>query len=63
MQIDLWPIERVVAYDRDPRQNDQAVDAVAATRKDFMGAFEIAFYRWKEGSTHKFFGPTNASDL
>ena len=33
------------------------------TRKDFMGAFEIAFYGWREGAGHKFFGPNNASDL
>src|SRR5258707_8115181 len=33
------------------------------TRKDFMGAFEIAFYGWKEGAAHEFFGPNNATDL
>jgi DNA modification methylase len=33
------------------------------TRKDFMGCFEIAFYGWREGAGHKFFGPTNALDL
>jgi DNA modification methylase len=33
------------------------------TRKDFMGAFELAFYCWKEGAAHRFFGPTNAQDL
>ncbi len=33
------------------------------TRKDFMGCFEIAFYGWKEGAGHKFFGPNNALDL
>jgi DNA modification methylase len=33
------------------------------TRKDFMGAFEIAFYGWREGAAHQFFGPANASDL
>jgi DNA modification methylase len=33
------------------------------TRKDFMGCFEIAFYGWKEGARHKFFGPNNALDL
>jgi DNA modification methylase len=33
------------------------------TRKDFMGAFEICFYSWKEGAGHKFFGPNNVSDL
>lgn len=33
------------------------------TRKDFMGAFEIAFYGWHEGAAHKFYGPNNATDL
>jgi DNA modification methylase len=33
------------------------------TRKDFMGCFELAFYGWKEGAAHQFFGPTNATDL
>jgi len=33
------------------------------TRKDFMGAFELAFYGWKEGAGHKFFGPNNVADL
>ncbi len=33
------------------------------TRKDFMGGFEIAFYGWREGGAHRFFGPNNASDL
>jgi len=33
------------------------------TRKDFMGAFELAFYGWKEGAAHKFFGPNNVTDL
>jgi DNA modification methylase len=33
------------------------------TRKDFMGAFEICFYGWREKAGHKFFGPTNAKDL
>ncbi len=28
------------------------------TRKDFMGAFEIAFYGWREGAAHQFFGRT-----
>jgi len=33
------------------------------TRKDFMGAFEICFYGWREGAGHRFFGPNNATDL
>ena len=33
------------------------------TRKDFMGAFEICYYGWKEGAGHKFYGPNNVSDL
>lgn len=33
------------------------------TRKDFMGAFELAFYGWREGAAHRYFGPSNATDL
>jgi DNA modification methylase len=33
------------------------------TRKDFRGCFEIAYYGWKEGAAHQFFGPNNAYDL
>ncbi len=33
------------------------------TRKDFMGAHEQAFYGWKEGAAHHFFGPANVPDL
>jgi DNA modification methylase len=33
------------------------------TRKDFMGNHEWAFYGWREGSAHQFFGPNNATDV
>jgi DNA modification methylase len=33
------------------------------TRKDFMGCFEIAYYGWREGAAHRFYGPNNAYDL
>jgi DNA modification methylase len=33
------------------------------TRKDFMGNHEWCFYGWKEGATHQFFGPNNATDV
>ena len=33
------------------------------TRKDFMGNHEWAFYGWKEGAGHQFFGPDNATDV
>ena len=33
------------------------------TRKDFMGAFELAFYGWKLGAGHTFLGPSNVTDL
>jgi len=33
------------------------------TRKDFMGAFEVAYYGWREGAAHSFFGPANVPDL
>ena len=28
-----------------------------------MGCFELAFYGWREGAAHQFFGPNNALDL
>jgi DNA modification methylase len=33
------------------------------TRKDFMGCFELAYYGWREGAAHRFYGPNNARDL
>jgi len=33
------------------------------TRKDFMGAHEWAFYGWREGAGHQFFGPANVPDI
>jgi DNA modification methylase len=33
------------------------------TRKDFMGNHEWCFYCWKQGASHKFFGPNNATDV
>lgn len=33
------------------------------TRKDFMGNHEWCFYGWREGAAHKWYGPTNATDV
>jgi DNA modification methylase len=33
------------------------------TRKDFMGNHEWAFYGWRVGAAHRFFGPANATDV
>ena len=33
------------------------------TRKDFLGCFELAYYGWREGGPHQFFGPHNVPDL
>ncbi len=33
------------------------------TRKDFMGNHEWAFYGWREGAAHRFFGPANVTDV
>jgi DNA modification methylase len=33
------------------------------TRKDYMGNHEWAFYGWREGAAHTFFGPPNAVDV
>jgi DNA modification methylase len=33
------------------------------TRKDFLGNHEWAFYGWREGAAHQFFGPPNITDV
>lgn len=35
MQIELWPIEKLIPYDNNPRKNDGAVKAVAKSIKDY----------------------------
>ncbi len=35
MQIELWNTDAIKPYECNPRQNDQAVDAVAASLKEF----------------------------
>jgi DNA modification methylase len=57
MQVTLWPIERVKPYDRNPRQNDAAVDGVAASIREFgfrqpivvdeAGVIIVGHTRWK----------------
>jgi ParB-like chromosome segregation protein Spo0J len=34
-QIELWPIERLVEYPRNPRKNDAAVDRMCASIREF----------------------------
>jgi len=33
------------------------------TRKDFMANHEWCFYGWREGAAHRFYGPSNVSDV
>jgi DNA modification methylase len=33
------------------------------TRKDYMGDHEWAFYGWRQGAAHQYFGPNNATDV
>src|SRR5215831_1140895 len=57
MQIELWDINRVRPYPRNPRDNDGAVDAVAASLKEFgwrqpivvdaEGVIVVGHTRWK----------------
>lgn len=35
MKTELWPLERLIDYARNPRKNDHAVDRVAAAIKEF----------------------------
>ena len=57
MLVELWPIERVKPYARNPRQNEGAVDAVAASITEFGfrqpivvdrdGVIVVGHTRWK----------------
>ncbi len=33
------------------------------SRKNYLGAFEICFFGWREGAGHDFYGPNNETDL
>lgn len=35
MKVEMWPTESVIPYDKNPRYNDDAVDAVAKSIKEF----------------------------
>lgn len=47
MQIEMWPIERVKEYDRNPRNNDDAVGPVAESIREF--GFKAPLLVDKEG--------------
>ena len=57
MRIEMWPVDRVQPYDKNPRINDDAVDAVAASIREFgfrqpivvdaEGAIVVGHTRWK----------------
>jgi ParB-like chromosome segregation protein Spo0J len=33
--VELWPLNRLVAYERNPRKNEQAVNRIVATIQQF----------------------------
>lgn len=35
MKVEMWPIGKVKPYEKNPRKNDKAVDAVAESIKQF----------------------------
>jgi hypothetical protein len=41
LRIDYWPIERLVAYPRNPRKNDAAVDRMCASIREFSFAIPV----------------------
>ena len=40
-QIELWPIERLVEYPRNPRKNDAAVDRMCSSIREFGFAIPV----------------------
>jgi ParB-like chromosome segregation protein Spo0J len=57
MKVQLWPIEKVTPYEKNPRKNDRAVDAVAESIQKFGfrqpvvvdddGVIVVGHTRWK----------------
>lgn len=57
MHIEQWPVERVKPYDKNPRRNDSAVDAVATSIREYgfrqpivvdvEGVIIVGHTRWK----------------
>ncbi|HPF38952.1 MAG TPA: DNA modification methylase [Phycisphaerae bacterium] len=57
MKVELWPIEKVTPYEKNPRKNDKAVDAVAESIQKFGfrqpvvvdddGVIVVGHTRWK----------------
>ena len=41
LQIEMWTLDRVRPYENNPRNNDDAVDAVAASIKEFGFAHRL----------------------
>src|SRR5499427_3614991 len=35
MQIEMWPVSRLVPYERNPRKNDSAVDRMCSSIREF----------------------------
>jgi hypothetical protein len=35
MQTEMWPIDRLVFYSRNPRRNDKAVDRMCGSIREF----------------------------
>ncbi len=65
-------VERIEIYPEDKTgvvvlagglENAYRVGSTRLPIGDFMGAFELAFYGWKEGAAHQYLGPNNATDL
>ena len=57
MKVQQWPIERITPYEKNPRKNDAAVDAVAESIQKFGfrqpvvvdedGVIVVGHTRWK----------------
>ena len=48
LTVEEWPIARLRAYERNPRKNDEAVDRMAATIKEF--GFRVPLLAKSDGS-------------
>jgi len=47
LQIQIWTIDRLIFYARNPRKNDSAVDRICASIREF--GFKIPVLAWSDG--------------
>jgi hypothetical protein len=44
MEVQMWPIEKLIFYARNPRKNDKVVDRMVASLREFGFKIRLHYY-------------------